>query len=61
MAQFVSFVRKEFLHIFRDRRSMLILLGMPVVLLLLFGYAVSTEVGRVRVAVFDNSHGVRTA
>lgn len=55
MAQFVSFVRKEFLHIFRDRRSMLILLGMPVVLLLLFGYAVTTEVRNVRVAVLDHS------
>ena len=37
----------------RDGRSMLILLGVPVVLLMLFGYAVSTEVKNVRVAVLD--------
>lgn len=61
MAQFVSFVRKEFLHIFRDRRSILILLGMPVVLLLLFGYAVTTEVRNVRVAVLDHSRDEVTA
>lgn len=58
---FVSFVHKEFMHIFRDVRSMMVLLGSPVVLLLLFGYAVSTEVGSVRVAVLDNSHDVLTS
>lgn len=56
MKQYVSFISKEFLHILRDRRSMLILLAVPVVLLLLFGYAVSTEVKNVRVAVLDMSH-----
>lgn len=35
MKQFISFVRKEFYHIFRDRRTMLILLGMPVVQIIL--------------------------
>lgn len=55
MKQYVSFISKEFLHILRDRRSMLILLAVPVVLLLLFGYAVSTEVKNVRVAVLDMS------
>lgn len=56
MRQYVSFISKEFMHILRDRRSMLILLGVPVVLLMLFGYAVSTEVKNVRVAVLDLSH-----
>ena len=60
MKQYVSFIGKEFLHIIRDRRSMLILLAVPVVLLLLFGYAVSTEVKNVRVAVLDSSHDVLT-
>ena len=31
MRQFIAFIKKEFYHIFRDRRTMLILLGMPVV------------------------------
>ncbi len=37
MKQFIAFVKKEFYHIFRDRRTMLILLGMPVVQIILFG------------------------
>ena len=44
MKQFIAFVKKEFYHIFRDRRTMLILLGMPVVQIILFGFAISTEV-----------------
>ena len=35
MKQFISFIRKEFFHIFRDRRTMLILLGMPIVQIIL--------------------------
>ena len=57
MKQFIAFVRKEFFHIFRDRRTMLILLGMPVVQIILFGFAITTEVKNVRVAVLDPSPG----
>ena len=60
MKQFIAFVRKEFYHIFRDRRTMLILLGMPVVQIILFGFAISTEVRNVRVAVLDPSNDVMT-
>lgn len=60
MKQFFAFVRKEFYHIFRDRRTMLILLGMPVVQIILFGFAISTEVKNVRVVVFDPSNDVMT-
>ena len=52
-APFVSFARKEFFHIFRDRRTMLILLGMPVVQVILFGFAISTELKHVNVAVLS--------
>lgn len=55
MKQFLSFVRKEFYHILRDKRTMLILLGMPVVQIILFGFAISTEVKEARVAVSDYS------
>lgn len=55
MRQFLSFVRKEFYHIFRDKRTMLILLVMPIVLIILFGFAVTTEVKNSRVAVLDLS------
>lgn len=48
---FYPFVEKEFFHIFRDRRTMLILLGIPVVLIVLFGFAISTEIKGINVAV----------
>ena len=55
MKQFLSFVRKEFLHIFRDVRTMMILLGIPIILIILFGYAITTEIRSVPVAVLDQS------
>ena len=48
---FLSFVVKETRHILRDGRTMLILFGMPVVMMLLFGFAISTDVRNVRTAV----------
>ncbi len=51
MKEFVSFVQKEARHILRDRRTMLILFGMPIVLMLLFGFAITNDVKNVRVAV----------
>lgn len=55
MKQFLSFIRKEFYHIFRDSRTMLILLVMPIVMIILFGFAITTEVKNTRVAVMDLS------
>lgn len=60
MKQFLSFVQKEFYHIFRDRRTMLILLGMPIVQIILFGFAITTEVKNVKVAVLDHSKDIST-
>lgn len=51
MKQFLAFVRKEFYHILRDRRTMLILLVMPVVMIILFGFALTTEVRNINVAI----------
>ena len=48
---FVSFVIKEARHILRDRRTMLILFGMPVVMMLIFGFAITNEVKNVRTVV----------
>ena len=53
MKQFVSFIRKEFYHIFRDMRTTSMLLLMPVILIILFGFAISTEIRRSPVAVWD--------
>lgn len=56
MKQFLSFIRKEFLHILRDPRSLLILLVMPQIMVLLPGQIVKNEVKDIRLAVLDHSH-----
>ncbi|MDE6248313.1 MAG: ABC transporter permease [Paramuribaculum sp.] len=54
MGIFLSLVKKETIHVVRDTRTMLITMIMPLVLLLLFGFTISTEVNSVRlVAVVD--------
>jgi len=55
MKQFISFVIKEARHILRDKRTMLILFGMPIVLMLLFGFAITTDVRNVRTVVVTSS------
>lgn len=55
MKQFIAFVKKEFHHILRDRRTMLILIGMPIVQIILFGFAISTEVRNVQTAILLNN------
>ncbi len=60
MKQFLSFVHKEFLHIFRDRRTMLILLGMPIAQILLFGFAINIDVQNIRTVVYDPSNDQST-
>lgn len=51
MKGFFAFVRKEFLHIFRDRRTLLVLIGLPTMLIVLFGFAISTEIRNVNIGV----------
>lgn len=55
MKQFFSFVKKEFYHIWRDKRTMFILLGMPVVQIVIFGFALTNEVKNSKFAVLDNA------
>lgn len=55
MHSLIIFIRKEFKHILRDKRTMLILLVMPVVMIILFGFAVTNEVKNSRAAVLDYS------
>lgn len=51
MKEFIAFVKKEFRHIFRDKRTMLIVLVMPIIQIILFGFAISTEINNVRVDI----------
>lgn len=56
MAIFQSLVKKEALHVLRDTRTLVITLLMPLVLLLLFGFAISTEVNDVRIVAVVVKH-----
>lgn len=56
MYQFFVFARKEFYHIFRDRRTLLILFGMPVVQIILFGFAITNEIKHAKIAVLDQAN-----
>lgn len=60
MKQFKAFVRKEFYHILRDHWTMIILLVLPILMVILFGYGISTEVKNTRFAVLDPSRDVST-
>jgi ABC-2 type transport system permease protein len=56
MKQFIGFLKKEFLHIFRDPRTMIIIFGIPVVQLMLFGKVISTDIQDAKIAILDQSH-----
>ena len=58
MKRFVGFVRKEFYHIFRDKRSLFILFGMPIAQILLFGFAITNEINNVDIAILAQSNDV---
>ena len=55
MKRFLGFVKKEFLHIFRDFRTLIILFGIPTAQILIFGFVVSTDIKDARVAFLDLS------
>ncbi len=59
-AMFVAFVRKEAKHVLRDRRSLFILLGLPVVMMTLFGFALSNEVKNSNFVVLDRTPDTAT-
>ncbi|MBX2920876.1 MAG: ABC transporter permease [Chitinophagaceae bacterium] len=60
MKQLLAFVRKEFYHVFRDRKTLLILFGMPVVQIILFGFALNSEVKNIGITILDNAHDVQS-
>ena len=60
MKRFIGFVTKEFYHIFRDKRSMFILFGMPIAQIMLFGFAITNEINNVNIAILDQSKDTET-
>src|SRR5690349_17794206 len=59
--QFFALVKKEFHHIFRDKRTMFILLGMPIVQIIIFGFALTNEVKNSKIVVLDQSKDAASA
>ncbi len=60
MKRFIGFIKKEFYHIFRDKRSLFILFGMPIAQIMLFGFAITNEINNVDIAIFDKSKDATT-
>lgn len=58
MRQFLIFIRKEWFHIWRDKRTLFVLIGMPVVQIVLYGFALTNEVKNSRIAILDQDHSV---
>jgi ABC-type multidrug transport system ATPase subunit len=55
MKQFIAFVKKEFYHVFRDRKTLLLLFGMPIVQIVLFGFALTNEIKNSKIVICDYS------
>lgn len=53
MKQLLAFIHKEFLHVFRDPKTMLLLFGLPIAQILLFGFALSNEINHSKIIVVD--------
>lgn len=60
MNRFYAFVKKEFYHILRDYRTMLILFGMPIAQIMLFGFAITNEIKDAHIAILDPSRDYTT-
>jgi len=60
MKRFIGFIKKEFYHIVRDKRSLFILFGMPIAQIMLFGFAITNEINNVDIAILDHSQDATT-
>jgi ABC-2 type transport system permease protein len=60
MKQFISFVNKEFYHVFRDRKTLLLLFGMPIMQIVLFGFALTNEIKNSKIVICDYSKDIAT-
>jgi ABC-2 type transport system permease protein len=56
MKQLLIFIKKEFKHVFRDKKTLLMLFGMPTVQIILFGFALTNEIKNTSIGVLDYSH-----
>ena len=56
MRQLSTFIRKEFIHVFHDRKTLLMLFGLPIAQIILFGFALSLEMQNAKIAIVDYAH-----
>ncbi len=61
MNRFKAFIIKEFRHILRDKRTLMILFGMPVAQVLLFGFVLTNDIKDAPIAILDNAHDIESA
>jgi ABC-2 type transport system permease protein len=55
MRQFLTFTKKEFYHIYRDRWTMMMLLALPMAMIILFGFGITPEIKNSKIAIYDPS------
>jgi len=55
MGRILAVIKKEYIQMRRDRLTLALILGIPIIQLLLFGYAIQTEVKHIPTVVFDQS------
>ena len=55
MTALLGLIRKEIFHILRDRRTLVVIIALPIVQVILFGYAIRTDVDHVRLAIVHPS------
>jgi ABC-2 type transport system permease protein len=60
MKQLISFICKEFYHVFRDRKTLLMLFGLPIAQIVLFGFALTNEIKNAKIVVADYSKDAMT-
>jgi len=54
MRQFINFIKKEFYHVLRDPKTLLMLFGVPIAQIVLFGFALSNEIKNANIVIIDN-------
>ncbi len=59
-SRFYAIIQKEFIHVFKDRASFIVVLIMPIMFSLVFGYAVTTDIEDIQIAVLDNDKTVES-
>ncbi len=56
MKQLIAFIKKEFFHIFRDWRTLIVIFAIPAIQLIVFGYAISNDLNNISIGILDKSN-----